>query len=87
MRRDRDSLRRIPAFDWIRENIEYRYGVSECTTGALETLKHKAGVCRDFAHLGITFCRALGIPARLAVGFLPGAERLQPVPIYSLLQY
>ncbi|MEO7853947.1 MAG: transglutaminase family protein, partial [Rubrivivax sp.] len=29
----------------------------------------RAGVCRDFAHLGITFCRALNIPARLVVGY------------------
>lgn len=30
---------------------------------------HRRGVCRDFAHLGVTFCRALNIPARLVVGY------------------
>ena len=34
----------------------------------------RAGVCRDFAHLGITLCRALNIPARLAVGYVHFAE-------------
>jgi transglutaminase-like putative cysteine protease len=60
--------------EWIRENIEYRYGVSECTTGALETLKHKAGVCRDFSHVGIALCRSLLMPARIVVGYLHGLE-------------
>ncbi len=36
----------------------------------LETLQHRAGVCRDFAHLGIAMCRAIDIPARMVVGYL-----------------
>ena len=55
---------------WIRQNIEYRYGVSNESTSALETLQDHAGVCRDFAHVGVSLCRALYIPARMVVGYL-----------------
>ena len=60
--------------DWIRENIEYRYGVSEESTCALDTLDDGAGVCRDFAHVGIALCRSLMLPARFVVGYLHGLE-------------
>jgi len=56
--------------DWIREHIEYRPGSTASTTTAREVLLQRAGVCRDFAHLGITFCRALNIPARLVAGYV-----------------
>jgi transglutaminase-like putative cysteine protease len=59
---------------WIREHIEYRYGVSNESTSALETIQDAAGVCRDFAHIGVSLCRALHIPARMVVGYLHGLE-------------
>jgi len=55
--------------DWIHANIEYKIGTSTATTTARDVFVQRAGVCRDFAHLGITFCRALNIPARLVVGY------------------
>jgi transglutaminase-like putative cysteine protease len=55
--------------DWIYRNVDYRTGASDSTTGAVDVFVQRAGVCRDFAHLGVTFCRALNIPARLAVGY------------------
>lgn len=55
--------------DWIFEHIEYAIGSTGPTTTAREVFVQRAGVCRDFAHLGVTFCRALNIPARLAVGY------------------
>jgi transglutaminase-like putative cysteine protease len=56
--------------DWIYENVEY--GVATVpTTTASEVLARRGGMCRDFAHLGVTFCRALGIPARYVSGYLP----------------
>ena len=55
--------------DWIHEHIEYRTGSTDSTTTACEVFLQRAGVCRDFAHLGVAFCRALNIPARLAVGY------------------
>ena len=55
--------------DWIHQNIDYRTGSSDSTTTACDVFLRHAGVCRDFAHLGVTLCRALNIPARLAVGY------------------
>jgi transglutaminase-like putative cysteine protease len=55
--------------DWIHENVDYQLGSSQATTTAMEVFVQRAGVCRDFAHLGVTFCRALNIPARLVVGY------------------
>ena len=55
---------------WIHDNIEYRPNSSTSTTTAQDVFAQRAGVCRDFAHLGITFCRALNIPARLVVGYV-----------------
>lgn len=59
---------------WINENLEYRYGVSSISTDAMDSLGHGAGVCRDFAHVGIALCRSLTLPARIVVGFLHGLE-------------
>ena len=56
--------------DWIYDSINYLPGFSNSTTTAQEVFVQRAGVCRDFAHLGITFCRALNIPARLVVGYV-----------------
>lgn len=56
--------------DWMHANIEYGSG-STSTTDAAEVLAARRGVCRDFAHLAITFCRALNIPARYVCGYLP----------------
>lgn len=55
--------------DWIHDNIDYQIGSTNATSTSRDVLLQRAGVCRDFAHLGITFCRALNIPARLAVGY------------------
>ncbi|UAY52865.1 transglutaminase-like domain-containing protein [Ferruginibacter albus] len=50
--------------EWIYNNVEYVSGSTNSSTSAHDTLTERAGVCRDFAHLGITLCRALSIPAR-----------------------
>ena len=65
---------------WIRENIAYRYGVSEASTCALDTLQHGAGVCRDFAHVGIALSRSLMMPARFVVGYL---HELDPMDMHA----
>jgi transglutaminase-like putative cysteine protease len=65
---------------WIEKNIEYRYGVSKPTTTAKDTIKTGAGVCRDFSHIGMAFCRALRIPARMVVGYL---HRLDPMDMHA----
>jgi hypothetical protein len=56
--------------DWIHDSITYEPGSSVSTTTARDVFVERAGVCRDFAHLGITLCRALNIPARLVVGYV-----------------
>ncbi|MES2415962.1 MAG: transglutaminase domain-containing protein [Pseudomonadota bacterium] len=65
---------------WIHHNLEYKYGVSEATTDALDTLQHGAGVCRDFSHVGIALCRSLQVPARIVVGYLHG---LDPMDLHA----
>lgn len=50
--------------NWIFQQIDYQPGMTNAHTSAVECLTLRGGVCRDFAHLGITFCRAMGIPAR-----------------------
>jgi len=55
--------------EWIKTHIDYEVGSSNSLTSARDVLVARAGVCRDFAHLGISFCRALNIPARLLVGY------------------
>ncbi len=65
------GLSRVRAVEsWIHESILYLPGFSNSTTTAQEVFVQRAGVCRDFAHLGITLCRALNIPARLVVGYV-----------------
>jgi transglutaminase-like putative cysteine protease len=55
--------------DWIYDNVDYRIGSTQSTTSAADVFLSRAGVCRDFAHLGVSFCRALNIPARLVAGY------------------
>lgn len=57
---------------WIHTHITYQPGSSDEQTTADESLLRRAGVCRDFAHIGIAFCRALGIPARFVSAYAHG---------------
>jgi transglutaminase-like putative cysteine protease len=65
---------------WIAQNIEYRYGVSNIHSDAQESIAQRAGVCRDFAHIGIALCRTLDIPARMVVGWL---HELKPMDMHA----
>lgn len=58
--------------DWIADKIAYRMGASGNHTTALDTFVQREGVCRDFAHLMVTFARAAAIPARFASVYAPG---------------
>jgi transglutaminase-like putative cysteine protease len=62
---------------WIHDSIEYRVGSTTTTTTARDVFVQRSGVCRDFAHLGVAFCRALSIPARFVVGY---AQFAKPPP-------
>jgi transglutaminase-like putative cysteine protease len=60
--------------EWVRRHVEYRYGTTDSLTSAFDTATERIGVCRDFAHLVIAFCRALDIPARYVSGYALGLE-------------
>ncbi|MDC7675965.1 transglutaminase-like domain-containing protein [Asticcacaulis machinosus] len=71
----RPGFNRVTAIcNWLYNNIDYRRGSSNEQTIATESLILRAGVCRDFAHLGIAFCRALEIPARFVSCYAYGLE-------------
>jgi len=57
--------------DWIHGNIRYGALRSTPVTTAVDVYVAGGGMCRDFAHLAITFCRALNIPARYVFGYMP----------------
>jgi transglutaminase-like putative cysteine protease len=56
--------------DFVHRHVAFGYEHARPTKTALETYHEKQGVCRDFAHLAIAFCRALSIPARYATTYL-----------------
>jgi transglutaminase-like putative cysteine protease len=60
--------------NWVNANIKFAYGTSTPSTTAVTVLAAGTGVCRDFAHVAIAFCRALNIPARYAFGYLPDID-------------
>ena len=55
---------------WVHQNVTFGYHLARPTKTALDVHAERGGVCRDFQHLAITFCRCLGIPARYATGYL-----------------
>lgn len=57
--------------DWIIRSFAYRPGSSTSQTTARETFVHRAGICRDFAHMLITLARASAIPARMVSVYAP----------------
>lgn len=69
--------------NWINEQVQYLHGTSDIHTSACDTLVDRAGVCRDFAHLGIALCRALSIPARYASVY---AWRLEPQDFHGVFE-
>jgi transglutaminase-like putative cysteine protease len=63
--------RRVQAVcDFVHEHLTFGYQHARATRTALEAFEEKKGVCRDFAHLMIAFCRCLNIPARYVNGYL-----------------
>jgi transglutaminase-like putative cysteine protease len=68
---------------WIADNIDYQIGVSDSATTARDTFVDRAGVCRDFAHLAITLCRAAQIPARAVSAY---AFKLDPPDMHAVAE-
>jgi transglutaminase-like putative cysteine protease len=56
--------------DFVHRHVTFGYEHARPTKTALETYHQKQGVCRDFAHLAIAFCRAMSIPARYVTTYL-----------------
>ncbi|HEY9755550.1 MAG TPA: transglutaminase family protein [Oculatellaceae cyanobacterium] len=56
--------------EWVFKNVEFGYQYASSTKTAWDVYEQKKGVCRDFTHLAVTFCRAMNIPARYATGYL-----------------
>lgn len=60
--------------DYVHGHLEFTPGGSNPWTTAADAYRAGQGVCRDFAHLAITFCRALNIPARYVFGYIPDVD-------------
>ena len=58
-------------------------GISDEKTSAFDTATQRVGVCRDFAHLAIALCRALGIPTRHVSAY---AHRLEPANFHAVIE-
>lgn len=56
--------------DWVHNKVTFAYRHARPSKTALDVFTERIGVCRDYQHLAITFCRALNIPARYATGYL-----------------
>jgi transglutaminase-like putative cysteine protease len=64
------GYKRVDAIaNWVHQNIKYQMGTTNSITSSVNVLQSRVGVCRDFAHLSISFCRALNIPARFVTGY------------------
>jgi transglutaminase-like putative cysteine protease len=65
--------------DYVHDYLEFTPGASNPWTTAADAYRAGQGVCRDFAHLAITFARALNIPARYVFGYIPNIGNTGPV--------
>ncbi len=64
--------------DYVHGHLQWVEGTSNSWTTAADAYRAGQGVCRDFAHLAITFCRALNIPARYVFGYIPDIDLPRP---------
>ena len=81
---ERDHGARIQRMaDWIHQHVDYCPGASDATTTAVDMFVRRQGVCRDFAHLLISFVRAAGVPARMVSAY---AWQLQPPDFHAVVE-
>lgn len=57
--------------DHVHQHLTFQYGSTSALSTAEDVNDSRLGVCRDFTHLAISFCRAFNIPARYVFGYLP----------------
>jgi transglutaminase-like putative cysteine protease len=67
--------------DFVHNHIWFNYQNARSTRTATEAFTEKTGVCRDYAHLAITFCRCMNIPARYCTGYLGDVGTPPPYPV------
>lgn len=65
--------------DFTHNRIRFDYQLADCRRSAFGAYQDQVGVCRDFAHLALTLCRCMNIPARYCTGYL-GDIKVDPVP-------
>jgi transglutaminase-like putative cysteine protease len=56
--------------DWVHSKVTFGYPFARYTKTAMDVYVERTGVCRDFQHLAVTFCRCMNIPARYVTGYL-----------------
>ncbi len=66
--------------DYVHNHIFFNYQNARPTRSAAEAYREGTGVCRDYAHLAITFCRCMNIPARYCTGYLSDLGTPLPYP-------
>ena len=64
--------------DYVHRHIAFNYQNARATRSAAEAFREQTGVCRDYAHLAIAFCRCMNIPARYCTGYL--SDEGTPLP-------
>jgi transglutaminase-like putative cysteine protease len=69
--------------EWTRSNLSYQSGCSDESTTANDTFEQKKGICRDFAHVMISFARALDVPARMVSAY---AWNLDPPDFHAVVE-
>jgi transglutaminase-like putative cysteine protease len=70
--------------DFVHDHIKFDYTQARATRTAVGAFNERIGVCRDYAHLAITLCRCLNIPARYCTGYLGDAGTPPP---YGLMDF
>lgn len=65
---------------FVHRHVSFGYEHARATRTASQTLAEGRGVCRDFTHLAIAFCRCMNIPARYCTGYLSDIGEPEPYP-------
>jgi len=66
--------------DFVHNHVTFGYEHARATRTASQTMAEGRGVCRDFTHLAITYCRCMNIPARYCTGYLSDIGQPKPYP-------
>ncbi|WP_259702866.1 MULTISPECIES: transglutaminase-like domain-containing protein [Synechococcales] len=64
--------------DFVHSHISFNYGQTSPTKTAHQVFRDQEGVCRDFAHLAVTLCRCMNIPARYCMGYISDIGEPEP---------